>query len=92
MFLVLFSNVSGAARKFYKQNFRKVKRMKEIDLPTFDLSVLANATENFSSKHKLGEGGFGPVYKVIKKTGILNFFYFPLKLSKYSRRLFFREH
>uniref|UniRef100_K7LUW1 Receptor-like serine/threonine-protein kinase n=1 Tax=Glycine max TaxID=3847 RepID=K7LUW1_SOYBN len=55
----------GAARKFYKQNFRKVKRMKEIDLPTFDLSVLANATENFSSKHKLGEGGFGPVYKII---------------------------
>ncbi|KAL2327756.1 hypothetical protein Fmac_021183 [Flemingia macrophylla] len=26
--------------------------------------VLVNATENFSTENKLGEGGFGPVYKV----------------------------
>ena len=30
----------------------------------YDLAVIANATNNFSSENKLGEGGFGPVYKV----------------------------
>uniref|UniRef100_A0A1D1YUR0 Cysteine-rich receptor-like protein kinase 25 n=1 Tax=Anthurium amnicola TaxID=1678845 RepID=A0A1D1YUR0_9ARAE len=29
----------------------------------FPYDVLAAATRNFSAKHKLGEGGFGPVYK-----------------------------
>jgi hypothetical protein len=30
----------------------------------FDLAVIINATDNFSNNNKLGEGGFGPVYKV----------------------------
>ncbi|XP_059441321.1 G-type lectin S-receptor-like serine/threonine-protein kinase At4g27290 isoform X2 [Corylus avellana] len=29
----------------------------------FDLTVIVNATDNFSNNKKLGEGGFGPVYK-----------------------------
>ncbi|KAK9936187.1 hypothetical protein M0R45_013043 [Rubus argutus] len=36
------------------------------DLP-FDLSTITAATKNFSDSNKLGEGGFGPVYK-----GVLN--------------------
>jgi hypothetical protein len=39
-------------------------RKEEIELPIFDLTVIANATDNFSRNNKLGEGGFGPVYKV----------------------------
>lgn len=35
------------------------------DLPFFDFRTIANATNNFSNNNKLGEGGFGPVYKVI---------------------------
>ena len=35
-----------------------------IDLPTFDLSTIMKATANFSDDNKLGEGGFGTVYKV----------------------------
>ena len=35
------------------------------DLPFFDLKVIAVATDNFSAVNKLGEGGFGSVYKVI---------------------------
>lgn len=31
----------------------------------YDLSTIREATDNFSSANKLGEGGFGPVYKVI---------------------------
>ncbi|KAK1391222.1 hypothetical protein POM88_010278 [Heracleum sosnowskyi] len=37
----------------------------EGDLPFFEFKTLANATNNFSFDCKLGEGGFGPVYKVI---------------------------
>lgn len=33
------------------------------DLPFFDLSTIAAATDNFSVAKKLGEGGFGSVYK-----------------------------
>ena len=35
-----------------------------IDLPTFHLSTTMKATANFSDDNKLGEGGFGTVYKV----------------------------
>ncbi|XP_059661962.1 G-type lectin S-receptor-like serine/threonine-protein kinase At4g03230 isoform X2 [Cornus florida] len=33
------------------------------ELPYFNLEKIAAATENFSLANKLGEGGFGPVYK-----------------------------
>lgn len=57
----------GAARKIFSKHYKNKPGKEGIDLPTFNLSVLANATENFSSNNKLGEGGFGPVYKVTKK-------------------------
>ena len=38
---------------------------KHPELQLFDLDTLLNATNKFSSDNKLGEGGFGPVYKVI---------------------------
>lgn len=40
-----------------------------MELPIFDLSTIAHATDNFSSRNKLGEGGFGPVFKGILKEG-----------------------
>lgn len=38
-----------------------------MELPLFDFATIANATENFSSNNKLGQGGFGHVYKVMKQ-------------------------
>ena len=35
------------------------------ELPLFDLVTVIAATDNFSSENKIGEGGFGPVYKVM---------------------------
>ncbi|KAI6675918.1 hypothetical protein NL676_036714 [Syzygium grande] len=35
----------------------------DLELPVFDLGTIAIATNNFSDENKLGEGGFGPVYK-----------------------------
>lgn len=34
------------------------------DSISFDLDTLRDATSNFSEENKLGEGGFGSVYKV----------------------------
>eukprot|EP00268_Persea_americana_P050689 TRINITY_DN5531_c0_g1_i5.p1 TRINITY_DN5531_c0_g1~~TRINITY_DN5531_c0_g1_i5.p1 ORF type:complete len:105 (+),score=19.20 TRINITY_DN5531_c0_g1_i5:246-560(+) len=35
-----------------------------IELPLFTFGSIAAATDNFSTENKLGEGGFGAVYKV----------------------------
>ncbi|XP_024021181.1 G-type lectin S-receptor-like serine/threonine-protein kinase At4g27290 [Morus notabilis] len=35
----------------------------DLELPLFDQSSITAATENFSADNKLGEGGFGPVYR-----------------------------
>ena len=36
----------------------------DMELPLFELKRVANATGNFFRDNKIGEGGFGPVYKV----------------------------
>jgi hypothetical protein len=36
----------------------------DFELPIFDQATILKATNNFSIDNKLGEGGFGPVYKV----------------------------
>jgi hypothetical protein len=36
-----------------------------LELPLFNFNCVAIATNNFSEENKLGEGGFGPVYKVM---------------------------
>lgn len=41
--------------------------MDEIDKPEslqYDFDTIQSATDNFSETNKLGEGGFGSVYKV----------------------------
>ena len=46
------------------------KDKEEIELPIFEFSTIANATDNFSSNNKLGQGGFGHVYKVMKQYAV----------------------
>ena len=41
-------------------------REEDLELPLFDMSTITSATNNFSIDNKLGEGGFGSVYKVIE--------------------------
>jgi hypothetical protein len=37
---------------------------KDVDLPLIDLAVILTGTDNFATRAKIGEGGFGPVYRV----------------------------
>lgn len=38
-------------------------RQKDQDLPFFSFSTIKTATNYFADANKLGEGGYGPVYK-----------------------------
>jgi hypothetical protein len=41
------------------------KMVSSEELPFFDLTTIRKATDDFSDSNKLGQGGFGAVYKVI---------------------------
>ncbi|KAI3849775.1 hypothetical protein MKW98_026689 [Papaver atlanticum] len=41
----------------------KEGQKEDLELPLFDLITIETATNNFSHTHKIGEGGYGPVYK-----------------------------
>ncbi|GLT46511.1 hypothetical protein SLA2020_202580 [Shorea laevis] len=46
------------------ENSRVEERQNEdMEIPLFELDVISKATNNFFSSNKLGQGGFGPVYK-----------------------------
>lgn len=55
-----------------------VDELMSVDSLEFDLNSIRVATDNFSDTNKLGQGGFGAVYKVVKtrymekKNNILN--------------------
>lgn len=48
----------------------------------FDMRTLRTATDNFSASNKLGQGGFGPVYKVCDLVCYIfaSFFHFCISL------------
>jgi hypothetical protein len=64
-----------AFRLFYKGGTTEVNtsddaigelsQVKLQELLLFDFEKLATATNNFDLSNKLGQGGFGPVYKVL---------------------------
>ncbi|EOY12712.1 Serine/threonine kinases,protein kinases,ATP binding,sugar binding,kinases,carbohydrate binding [Theobroma cacao] len=56
---------------YVPESSSNVKNQNEdLELPSFDLAAIVFATDNFSMKNKLGEGGFGAVYKGILKDGL----------------------
>nr|CAD1832648.1 unnamed protein product [Ananas comosus var. bracteatus] len=60
--LVSFDSVTALGPTqghFSEENSRE----KELQLPVYDISTIVAATENFSASNKIGEGGFGTVYK-----------------------------
>ncbi|CAL5436361.1 unnamed protein product [Camellia sinensis] len=41
----------------------------KVELPIFDIVTISRATNKFCDANKIGEGGFGPVYKGLLSTG-----------------------
>ncbi|XP_058197206.1 G-type lectin S-receptor-like serine/threonine-protein kinase At4g27290 isoform X2 [Rhododendron vialii] len=50
-----------ASQQVQENNRRTAEE--DLELPLFDLATISTATNNFSYENKIGEGGFGPVYK-----------------------------
>ncbi|CAL5402890.1 unnamed protein product [Camellia sinensis] len=46
-----------------KQGSTEKNQKEDMELPLFDFATIASSTNNFSIDNKLGEGGYGPVYK-----------------------------
>ncbi|PON82250.1 hypothetical protein TorRG33x02_219520, partial [Trema orientale] len=63
-------SLRGKSKRISQENGGKEE---DLELPLFDLSTISSATDNFSKMNKLGEGGFGPVYRVsISRARLLN--------------------
>ncbi|CAL5411061.1 unnamed protein product [Camellia sinensis] len=61
---VLWFNICTSANKEYKRkDFEMADSMDTSELPIIGFDKILVATDNFSTTNKLGEGGFGPVYK-----------------------------
>ncbi|KAM3305101.1 hypothetical protein P3S67_011967 [Capsicum chacoense] len=54
---------------WYKRKKKTLKLSEDIELPLFPFSTITRATNNFSFNNKIGEGGFGPVYKGLLEEG-----------------------
>ncbi|KAI8000707.1 G-type lectin S-receptor-like serine/threonine-protein kinase [Camellia lanceoleosa] len=48
-----------------QDNNQRIVEEEDLALLLFDLATISSATNNFSLTNKIGEGGFGPVYRVI---------------------------
>ncbi|XP_019426373.1 PREDICTED: receptor-like serine/threonine-protein kinase SD1-8 [Lupinus angustifolius] len=48
---------------FSSNRYSGERNMDELELPMFDFNTITMATNNFSETNKLGQGGFGSVYK-----------------------------
>ncbi|XP_078150078.1 G-type lectin S-receptor-like serine/threonine-protein kinase At4g27290 isoform X2 [Carex rostrata] len=60
---VLYVKVSKSELGKNLKYFERNESLEGTDLPVFDMDMILEATDNFSNTNKLGEGGFGIVYK-----------------------------
>ncbi|KAJ9553631.1 hypothetical protein OSB04_017676 [Centaurea solstitialis] len=63
------SELLGRVLKVAIKDHKSSNKKGSIELPLFSLPTISRATNNFSMHNKLGEGGFGPVYKGVLEEG-----------------------
>jgi len=61
---MVYSFLPFADKSKTKENIER--QLHVLDVTLFDLLSITTATNNFSLNNKIGQGGFGPVYKVIQ--------------------------
>jgi len=59
-----FDTELDAINEEMNTNNNMKKKENDFELPLFSYESVSIATNNFSAVNKLGEGGYGPVYKV----------------------------
>ncbi|KAK7312934.1 hypothetical protein VNO77_37199 [Canavalia gladiata] len=62
----IFTFIYWRKRKLREKSSEEKKdkeHEEDLDLPFFDFATIVRATDDFSSDKKLGQGGFGPVYR-----------------------------
>ncbi|KAE8008884.1 hypothetical protein FH972_005355 [Carpinus fangiana] len=68
IFCLFFPVAKGCAesvnRLLYKVKIKLSASSNASNLQEFSYTTIKAATQNFSCENKLGEGGYGPVYKV----------------------------
>lgn len=57
--------VTGESLNNPYRDFIEETQEEDLELPLFSLETVSAATNEFSFENKIGQGGFGPVYKVI---------------------------
>ncbi|XVF87260.1 hypothetical protein PTKIN_Ptkin18bG0104700 [Pterospermum kingtungense] len=72
-YFILLALITIARRSYNRAKRLKQKDLKGLDLQTgsFMLKQIIAATNNFDSANKIGEGGFGPVYRGLLSDGTL---------------------
>ncbi|CAL5335837.1 unnamed protein product [Camellia sinensis] len=53
-------NREGILMHKSEQGYTDKTQQEDLELPLFDLTIIADSTNNFSINNKIGEGGFGP--------------------------------
>jgi hypothetical protein len=64
-FDTVFSDLADESQKRFQDENPNADEDDIDQLPSYDLDTIVSATGSFSFQNKIGEGGFGVVYKVV---------------------------
>ncbi|XP_057717915.1 G-type lectin S-receptor-like serine/threonine-protein kinase At4g27290 [Arachis stenosperma] len=69
IFFVYYRIRKKRQEKTMPEENKEERTQEDLELPIYDLDTIVKATNNFSIDNKIGEGGYGPVYKGTLATG-----------------------